>query len=318
MLPPTSSAPRRAARCRPAPVRARIIHNPSAGSGEQIRLLHELVAARDDLELVTTEHCGHATALAAEALDDGLECVVAAGGDGTINEVVQAFAGRWDAAQLLVLPMGTGNDLARSLGLPEDPAAGLALLDEGQEHRIDLMRLEVQGRRPRYAINVSAGGLSDVVDSELDRNPYKETWGALAYLRAAASVGLSGPLPVFEVDLEWDDGSIDHLSALSVVVANGRTAAGGIHVAPHALLDDGLLDVVVVLAGTGLIDLAAVAAALAAGDYTLSSRVLHRCARSVHISARPAMTFNVDGERYCDQPITFTCLERVMRVMRDS
>jgi diacylglycerol kinase (ATP) len=97
-------------------------------------------------------------------------------------------------------------------------------------------------------------------------------------------------------------------------VANGRTAAGGFQVAPLANPEDGLLDVIVVRYGD-VLDLAGIAARLLAGNYLSSEQVMHRRARHVHIASQPGMWFNVDGELFTSQPITFTVMPQALRVV---
>jgi diacylglycerol kinase (ATP) len=140
----------------------------------------------------------------------------------------------------------------------------------------------------------------------------KATWGPLSYLTAAARVlpDLTG----YTTSLSYDGGEPEELLALNVIVANGRTCAGGKRVAPTADLEDGLLDVIVVRYAS-LLDLAAVAARLLAGSYLDSPDVFHKRAMSVRVSSTPGMWFNVDGELLTKEPATFTVVPRALRVI---
>ncbi|WP_437639534.1 diacylglycerol/lipid kinase family protein [Sorangium sp. So ce854] len=295
-------------------MRTSIIVNPAAGNAAQSARLHELAAARPGVRLIQTEGPGHARELAGAAVEEGADLVVAAGGDGTINEVVQGLGPHRDRARLGLVPLGTGNDLARTLGIPFDPVEAFALLDEARAdaltRAVDLVHVEAAGQT-RYCLNVAAGGFSGQVDEALT-DDMKATWGPLAYVRGAMQVlpDLTG----YETTIAWDDQEFERVEALNVIVANGRTCAGGIKVASRASIEDGLLDVVIVRYAS-LLDLAAVAARLLAGDYLESDEVMHRRASRVRIAAKPGMWFNVDGELLSNAPISFSVEHRALRVL---
>ena len=291
-------------------VRSCIILNPRAGSAEQMEALREVAAAQMEATLYETDSAGHATALAAEALEEGYDLVVAAGGDGTINEIVNGLASDFARARLGIIPLGTGNDLARTLTIPADPLAALDIVMRGAEHRLDLMKAETVSQAT-YGINVAAGGFSGQVGEVLTEE-LKAGWGPLAYLLGAARV--VPDLASYETTIAWDDESVERVEALNIVVANGRTAAGGFQVAPLANPEDGLLDVIVVRYGD-VLGLAGIAARMLAGNYLSSEQVMHRRARHVHIASQPGMWFNVDGELFTSQPVTFTVMPQALRVM---
>jgi diacylglycerol kinase (ATP) len=162
-----------------------------------------------------------------------------------------------------------------------------------------------------YGINVAAGGFSGQVGETLTEE-LKATWGPLAYLIGAAKVlpDLAG----YETTIAWEDSPPERVQALNIVVANGRTAGGGIPVAPPANPEDGWLDVVVVRYGSA-VELMGVAARLLAGNYLTSERVFHRQARRVRIASRPGMWFNVDGELLTNEPVTISVLPQALRVV---
>jgi diacylglycerol kinase (ATP) len=175
---------------------------------------------------------------------------------------------------------------------------------------IDLMKVESAGAMA-YGINVAAGGFSGQVGEALT-GALKETWGPLAYLIGAASVlpDLTG----YETTIAWEDGPPERVEALNIVVANGRTVAGGFPVAPHANPEDGRLDVVVVRYGSA-VELLGVAARLIAGNYLASARVFHRHVRRVRIASQPGMWFNIDGELLTNEPVTISVQPQALRVV---
>lgn len=289
-------------------MRPLVILNPAAGSAEQGPRLREALAESADIAL--SEAPGDARRLAAKAIAEGRDLVIAAGGDGTIHEVVQGLAANFRAARLGLIPLGTGNDLARTLGIPLDPVEALAALHVRPERTIDLFRVATESDST-YGINVAAGGFSGQVDEVLT-DELKASWGPLAYVRGA--LGVLPDLTGYQTTLAYDDGSWEKIEALNVIVANGRTCAGGILVAPEADPADGLLDVVVVRHGS-LLDLAAVGASLLTGDYRERAEVTHRRARRVRVASKPGMWFNVDGELFTKEPVTFSVEPGALRVV---
>ena len=117
-----------------------VILNPNAGSADQVPRLRRLLAGQPGFEVRETEGPGDAETLAREAVRDGVATVVAAGGDGTLNEVLNGLADDLSAARLGVLPLGTGNDFARTVGVPEETEAALQVLHRGRTRRIDVAR----------------------------------------------------------------------------------------------------------------------------------------------------------------------------------
>jgi diacylglycerol kinase (ATP) len=288
-----------------------VLLNPKAGSAANIQAIELAIRSAPDTVLHETSRPGEAGELAAAAVRAGdVGRVIAGGGDGTVSEIVNALAN--SEVALGILPLGTGNDLARTLGLPlDDLEAALAIALTGKVRPMDLVLAEAEDKPATYVANVAAGGFSGQVDEQLDDDE-KKRWGPLAYVWSAMKV-----LPEvtgFDTTFSWSDGTKERVQALNVIVANGRTVAGGWAVAPTAEIDDGLIDVVIVKFGSAL-DLAAIAARLVAGDYLDSADVDHRRVRSVRVEASPEMWFNVDGELLTKRPIDFRIVPGALRVV---
>ncbi len=290
-------------------MKTRVILNPNAGSADSADRLHDAVRSVPDAEVVTCEAAGHGCELAAEAAAQGVDLVVAAGGDGTVNEVINGLSGDFGAVDFGIVPLGTGNDLARTLALPEDPAEAFETALHGTRRSIDLIRVS-GAAETTYAANVCGGGFTGAIDEAMT-DELKATWGPFAYL--VGTVKALPDLTEFETYITWDDDEPERVAALNIVVANGRTAAGGRPAAPRANPEDGLLDVVVVKECSAA-DLAGLAALALAGDYLGSEHVLFRRARCVRIESRPGMWFNVDGELLTQEPVTFEVLPGALRV----
>lgn len=291
-------------------MRIAIIMNPNAGSAEQIPALRQAVAHCGDIALHETSRPGQASALAVEAMQAGADLVVAAGGDGTINEVVNGLATDFTRARLGIIPLGTGNDLARTLAIPPEPLEALRLLKTGSERSIDVVKIE-SVRGIIYGVNMAIGGFTGQMNEVLT-DELKANWGPLAYLLGAAQV--VPDLSTYTTTVTWDEGDVEEFVILNIAVANGRTAGGGLQVAPEAALDDGLLDVVIVCY-TSLLDVAAIGARFLAGTYLESEDVLHRRVRQLHVMSQPGMWFNVDGELLTNEPLTFSVQPQALRVV---
>jgi diacylglycerol kinase (ATP) len=282
-----------------------VILNPQAGSSEK----REFVSRLDGVCHEIAE-AGQGEARTREALEAGVHRIIAAGGDGTISEVVRGILATGKPATLGLFPMGTGNDLARTLAIPDDPEEAIRCLERGEVRSIDVIRVSTASD-VTYAINACAGGFSGQVDERMSPE-MKATWGPLAYLMGAAST--LPDLTEFETNVSWEDGSNETIQAMNVIVANGRTVGGGKRVAPFANPEDGLLDVVIVDIAS-VPRLAEVAARLLAGNYLDSELVRFRRTRRLEVSARPGMWFNVDGDLFTDEPVTFEVLPKAINVI---
>jgi len=175
---------------------------------------------------------------------------------------------------------------------------------------IDILKVKYE-RKTTWCINVAAGGFTGQMN-EVMTDELKQTWGPLAYLRGAVKV--VPDLTHYRTKMRIGTRPAMQIGAINIIVANGRTAGGGVAVAPTADLEDGALDVVTVRAGTAL-ELAGVAARLIAGDYTNSDIVDHVRTKRVEIDSRPGMWFNVDGELLTNSKISFTVVPGALRVL---
>lgn len=286
-----------------------VILNPNAGGAGEIDTLRKLLEDLPATSVRFTKKAGDARRLAREAVRQGFERVVAAGGDGTLNEVVNGMALDFGRSQLGLLPLGTGNDFARSIDVPSDVEAALAVLAEGRTRSVDVGRVRI-GRTVRHFLNMAAGGFGGHVSEKAEE--VKDRWGPLAYLRAA--LGTLPKLTGFNARLELDDAERLDVETYNVVVSNGRYVAAGIPVAPQAELDDGRLDLMIVPTAS-LPKLALLVPQVLRGRHTESDLLLFRRARRITIQSDPPMAFNTDGELVGDQPARFDVLPRALEVV---
>lgn len=293
-----------------------VVLNKNAGSFEKAaRLISEYEGKRD----VTFHACASSAEvprLVQEAIGQGAEVVAAGGGDGTIHEVVNALAGDLEKVKFGIIPLGTGNDLSRTFDIPVDPVEALELIINNDtaarsEEPIDLIQISDPASKKAICVNLASGGMGGEIEKNVDK-PLKERWGALAYARAALTTATN--LKKFDLTLSIDGQSGIGLSALSIIVANGKAAGGGFEVAPHADPQDKKMDIVVVHAAP-TVALATIAARLIAGDYTQSEYVTHFRAHSLKVSANPRMDFSVDGNLFGRTPLTFSIMPSALRLI---
>jgi diacylglycerol kinase (ATP) len=288
----------------------RVICNPSSGGGtcEPDRLRETL----GDFEPVWIETGSKDDAVeAAREWRDGL--LIVAGGDGTINDVVNGLgeAGFSEGVTLALLPSGTGNDLATTLAIPEDPEAAKEVIRQNRVRTLDVARVRSEGVGERFFINVASGGLgaqvSDANDEEL-----KKRWGKISYLRATLEVARD--FDVREVMLRLD-GEEHRVRAVNIAIGNCRYAGGGWPAAPKANPEDGLLDVVVI-EDVGIKEFLELApTALARLNYLDKEGVFFKRARGIWVETRPGLEFTVDGEVIGDEPVEFAVIPRALKVI---
>jgi len=222
-------------------VKTRVICNPaSSGGGYEPTELHGELEGYE-LEWITTESPGDARE-AARNWRDGLLIVV--GGDGTISEVVNGLgrAGFPAGVTLAILPAGTGNDLAATLAIPEDPAEAVAVLRQSRVRTLDVVRVRSEGIGEQFFINVATGGMGAEVSGAADAE-MKGRWGKLSYLRASLEVARDYEAKEIRLTL---DGAERKLRAVNLAIGNCRYAGSGWLAAPRANPEDGLLDLVVI------------------------------------------------------------------------
>jgi diacylglycerol kinase (ATP) len=289
---------------------ARVICNPASGGGDYDP--DEIRAELKGLEVEWIETEGPDDAIkAAEEWQEGL--LIVAGGDGTINDVVNGLgrAGFPEDVTLGILPAGTGNDLAATLCIPEDPDLAEDVILQNRGRRLDVARVRSEGISERFFINVATGGLGAEISSVNDEE-LKKRWGKLSYLRASLEVAKD--FDVRELTL-YLDGERREVEAVNVAVGNCRYTGGGWPATPKANPEDGLLDVVIIetLGAGELLGLAP--AALAEFDYLDKDGIFFARAKNVYVETQPGLEFTADGEVIGDEPAEFSVLPRALKVL---
>ncbi len=291
-----------------------ILLNASAGSAAGAAALRNALRTRPDFVLLEPLDPADTAHLASQAVHAGCDLLLVAGGDGTIHAVVNALAPEVDRVCLGVLPLGTGNDLCRTLAVPNDPIEALAAVEWGTERRLDLV--EAHTAHGVYTIvNVASGGFSGQVHEVLTPE-LKAGWGPLSPDLARRAAGALTELHGYATRIRIDEGPVETHEVINVIVANGRYAAHGWRVASLANPEDGLLDVVLVL-NSNLFDLTDLATRLLTGDYLDSVFGGSTGASTADGGGNCASACGsaLDGELTTNEPITFSVRPRALRIL---
>ena len=241
-----------------------------------------------------------------EVLED-YDLVVLGGGDGSVSSVVDFFVGR--EAVLGLLPLGTANDFARTLGISPNIEKACETLARGKVVDVDL---GLAG--DNYYVNVTSVGVGVGVTQMLSP-VLKRRAGALAYPVAAIRAFLQHE--PFSAKLSFPDGdheTVEHERLLQVAVGNGRFYGGGMVVAPDSSIDDRSLDVYTIELGRHR-DLLGVARYLKSGDFISNGSVNHYHTRRVYLETEPDRPVNVDGELVARTPLKFSVSPNALKVL---
>ena len=294
-------------------MRACVIFNPAAKGQKAERFRRNLDIITADCELKLTSAAGDARRLAASAVMDGFDTVIAAGGDGTLNEVLNGIGDTPDGftqTRLGVLPLGTINVFARELGIPTQPEAAWPIVRQGKETTIDLPRLEFgksENRQFVYFAQLAGAGL-DARAIQLVSWSLKKRIGPLAYVVA----GLRA-LTESHSSLSVSDG-MTQLSGQLVLVGNGRLYGGNFHVFPRAALTDGLLEVCVFPRVNWRVLIRCATSLLLTGK--LPEKAVTRLrVKSFELVGPSSVWTEVDGELAGPLPATFSMLPKALRVL---
>lgn len=290
-----------------------ILNGKSAGDDAVRAAVAQLRAQGVELGVrVTWEH-GDAGRYVDEAIADGAGTVIAAGGDGTFNEVAGALAHRAGTADALpslgLLPLGTANDFATAAQLPVEAEAALALIAARPATPIDLVRIDADGDT-RWCANLASGGFGTQITVETD-DGLKKMLGGLAYLiTGIARLGRIEPIRATFTgpDFTWRG------EFIALGLGNGRQAGGGQALCPDALIDDGLLDLTIVPELSGEFG-TTVGTLVTAGREAALERVAARARLPwVEIDSASALTLNLDGEPVTATRFRIECVPARVRV----
>jgi diacylglycerol kinase (ATP) len=274
-------------------MRTKLIVNPASGGEsalDHLPAINARLRRTGDVDIVLTIGDGDGVEAGRRAVVDGYDRLFVAGGDGTLNEVVNGVAqveGGFGRVTLGVLPLGTGNDFATAIGVPAAPEEAVDALLHGRAAAVDVGRVN-----DRWFLNISAGGfiadVSDAVSAGL-----KTVLGKLAYLVGGAQVLLEHE-PIAVRVTNGAEPARD-VSVLAFAVCNSRLIGGGRLIAPHAVIDDGWLDVCLIHAMPTL-EFIALLRRVSSGDHVEDDRVTYFRTQALTLAFHRSIKVNTDGQ----------------------
>lgn len=273
------------------------IANPSSGGSEDgtIASVEDILVEAGDVKRLEPSPAGFNLEVTQAARDSKM--VVVAGGDGTFSRVVNAFETRLDELVFALIPTGTGNDLARTLDLSEDPAEAARIAIGRAQRSIDVWRATGDGVQGLF-VNACVGGFPVAMNEAVNQD-MKSRLGPLAFWASGAKV--AADLPRSTVTLN----GVDVPDCVAVGVGNGVTSGGGVRLWPQAVIDDGILEACALPASD-----AAAATRLAlkvkGGTHGELDGVEATRASKIEVDSDPPIEMNVDGELIgLTTPLTF-------------
>ena len=295
-------------------MRTCVIINPVAGSASDIGLLASTLADLPGVRVMLTTRGGEAEALAREAAERGFDRIVAGGGDGTVNDVLNGIAGHLDRVELGILPVGTGNDFAASIGMRVPAQEAIPMLLSWDARPIDVVRVRGTGPRgpcERLMLNGSAGGFVEVVGSATGQQSKRGILGPLSYVLSAALS--ADQMETYSIRIRAGDKSTT-IRGIATIVSNGRTVGGGMPVSPRAWIDDGSLELLAI-PEMPLGDLVLLGVSIANGNHLTDPRLHFGEGSIITLDSEPPMPVNADGESLGTTPVVYEVLPRVLRVV---
>lgn len=284
----------------------KIIANPVAGRGRVGKMLPQLNQLFKyhnlSYELAVTEAPGHATKLTREAAEAGWDNIIAVGGDGTMNEVLNGIMS--SPASMGFIPAGTGNDLARSLAIPLNIQEAVSVFASGMITPMDIGK----DQEGYFSIILGLGFPSDVMHHvNTTKNIFR---GPLAI--TASIIQVVNKLRPYPVHIEMDTETID-TTIMGIFILNTRFTGGGLQIAPEARYDDGLLDVVIMHEMKKLDFLATLPKAYK-GRHLSNPRCQLFRTKSIKVTTAEPMRKLFDGNVYGSSPVDATVLSGALKV----
>ena len=262
------------------------IFNPLAGVQRNIDLegvaREQLDPENFDVEIKATEGPGHASQLATAAVADGVDLVAAVGGDGSMNEVASALVNT--NIPLIIIPTGSGNGLARHLGIPLDFRRAVGLIADGRDIKMDVGRVG-----EKYFFNMAGIGFDGLISKEFAR--FKRR-GYGTYVCCIIQNLLSYKAVSYKLSL---DGKQTDVKSKLIAIANAQQYGNNFVIAPQAKHDDGLLDVHVVSSFRKILSLWHLIK-LFMGGYYINHKIKPQRVKQLTISSQVPLDMHLDGE----------------------
>ncbi|MBD0383310.1 diacylglycerol kinase [Paenibacillus sedimenti] len=291
--------------------RARLIYNPTSGREEMKKRLPEILQRLERGGFETSAHAtigeGDATLAAAIAVERGFDLIIAAGGDGTLCEVVNGMAEKENRPPLGILPLGTTNDFARALNIPKNWEQAVDLIIQQYTRYIDVGKIN-----NRYFINIAGGGSMTELTYEVP-SKLKTMIGQLAYyMKGLEKLPRLRPIELFVKAGEAEF----HEEVMLFLVGNSNSVGGFEKLAPDANLNDGLFDVLI-LKKCNLAEFIRVVTLALRGEHLNDPNVIYFQTDHIEINSPDYVQLNLDGEFGGTLPCVMTNLQSHLQIIVD-
>jgi diacylglycerol kinase (ATP) len=291
--------------------KARLIYNPSSGREEVKRHLSEILSKLEKSGFETSCHAtegeGDAASAAREAINRRFDLIIAAGGDGTVSEVINGMAEQPWMPPLGILPFGTTNDLARALGIPKQWELAIELINRRNTKRIDVGKVN-----DRYFINIAGGGSLTELTYEVP-SKMKTLLGQLAYyLKGLEKLPRLRPIPI---NIRSPHKKMDE-EVMLFLIANSNSVGGFEKLAPGATIDDGMFDVIIIKK-MNLPEFIRLAGLVMRGEHMNDPGIIHFKTNELEVYSADDVMLNLDGELGGNLPCHCKVLPRHLEIIVD-
>ncbi|MDE8563428.1 diacylglycerol kinase [Anoxybacillus rupiensis] len=292
--------------------RARIIYNPTSGRELFRKHLPDVLIRLEEAGYETSCHAttgaGDATEAAKQAVERRFDLVIAAGGDGTIHEVVNGIANQDYRPQLGIIPVGTTNDFARAIGVPRSIEGACDVIINGEAVPIDIGSVIIE-EKTRYFINIAGGGRLTELTYEVP-SKLKTMLGQLAYY--LKGIEMLPSIRAAEARIEYD-GKVYEGEIMLFLVSLTNSVGGFEKLAPDSSLNDGMFDLII-LKKTNLAEFIRVVTMASRGEHINDPHLIYTKANRIKVTTPNHMQLNLDGEYGGMLPGEFVNLYRHLEV----
>jgi YegS/Rv2252/BmrU family lipid kinase len=291
-----------------------VILNPAAAGGKTIKLMPEIVEQFGKCgrqhDIYVTSHAGETPVVARQMLDQGHHTLVAVGGDGTINEVASVLLEQASPCALGIIPSGSGSDFVRTLRLPKDLVQAVQVVVNRRTERIDAGQITFDDGSTKYFVNVAGLGFDAVVaEFALTSHMPGSTMPYLVSAVRAMRVYKNMSMRIESAERIFEG------RAASVLFANARYFAGGMHIAPMASITDGKLDVAI-LGDLSPAEMLRAVPSVFRGKHVTNPKFSHFTTTSLRVSTERPARVQADGELMEYTPVTIDVLPGALQICR--
>jgi diacylglycerol kinase (ATP) len=302
--------------------KALAVVNPNSSNGstgkQWPRIREEIAKHVEKFEYVFTEHRGHATDLARHGIKEGYEMIIAVGGDGTNNEVINGFFENDSPvnpeAVFSHITRGTGGDLRKTTGVPKKLVGAAAVLAGDATRRIDCGRMTLLDHSGtevvRYFLNIASFGIGGKIDDKVNKTT-KAFGGFASFAWSSITSIFTYENQVIHLKIDGEDLGKQRL--FNTVIANGRFFGGGMMVAPDASMDDGLFDIIV-LGDLNRFEVLTQMIKIYNGGHVGHPKVKYVNGKVLEATSDETVLLDVDGEQPGSLPATFTIVPGAVRL----